>query len=133
MKESIARRLAGSIGAIGRIETNKENGTVTKGNLEWLVKHKENIREIERNHLPSGAGIDDGTHVDLDKSTEEKLVFNTAYHHMTEGVYDEWTYHTIIVTPSFHGFNIRITGPNRNDIKEYLHQVFYDVLSQEIE
>ena len=45
------------------------------------------------------------------------------------GSYDEWTDHTVIVTASLiHGLNIKITGRNRNDIKEYLRDVFYDFL-----
>jgi hypothetical protein len=51
---------------------------------------------------------------------------------MTEGgMYDGWTEHTVVVTPSLaFGINIRITGRNRNDIKDYLHDVFHEALTK---
>jgi hypothetical protein len=45
------------------------------------------------------------------------------------GGYDGWTEHTITVTPSFRGFDLTISGRDRNDIKDYLHQTFDHVLS----
>ncbi len=101
-------------------------------NTAWLSKHVLAVQFITENHLPHGSGIDNGCKVDFGKSTSEKLVIDTGFHHMNvQGVYDGWTRHTIIVTPSFTGINIRITGRNRNDIKEYLHQAFYEALTEE--
>jgi hypothetical protein len=38
------------------------------------------------------------------------------------------------VTPNLgHGFDLKITGPNKNDIKEYLADVFHTALSQPID
>jgi len=88
-----------------------------------------------KNHLPSGSGIDRGTMIDLDKSTPNKLRLITAYHHMNEnGMYDEWTEHTVTVTPDLmHGFTLKIGGRNRNDIKDYLYDVYREDLSKELE
>jgi len=74
---------------------------------------------------PSGSGIDSGTQLS-DESTPKKLVFELGFHHMDEnGFYDGWTYHKAIVRPSLeYGFDLKITGPNRNDIKDYLYQVY---------
>ena len=99
-------------------------------NEEWRHKHMETI-DMLCQLLPSGSGIDSGTKLNLDASHYEKLVFDADYHHMDEnGYYDGWTQHTVIVTPSFKGINIRITGQNRNDIKDYLYETFDYALTQ---
>ena len=46
--------------------------------------------------------------------------------------YDGWTEHTVTVTPSFSGFNMRISGRNRNDIKDHMHETFYSALHTEV-
>ena len=76
--------------------------------------------------LPSGSGFDNGSSVNLDKSTGEKIIIETSFHHMDEhGYYDGWTYHNVIITPSLQwGFNIRVTGRNKNDIKDYIQHEF---------
>ena len=104
------------------------------GNSEWHDRHTERIEELVRNHMPSGSGIDSGTHLDLDKSSEDRLVFRFGYHHMNDcGIYDGWTEHKAIVIPSLQfGFHLNITGRDRNDIKDYLHDVFSAALSEEV-
>jgi hypothetical protein len=83
--------------------------------------------------LPSGSGIDSGTKLDLNASHAEKLVFDIAYHHMNDGgFYDGWTQHRIVVTPSFTGINLRISGRDRNDIKDYLYQTYDYALKQDV-
>ena len=95
-------------------------------NNEWFDKHTETIEKLVKQHLPHGSGFDSGTTIDLDSSHADKLVFHTSFHHMNEnGYYDGWTEHTVTVTPSLqHAFNLRISGRNRNDIKEMMHQNF---------
>jgi len=40
-------------------------------------------------------------------------------------MYDGWTEHKIIVTPSLMaGFNLQITGKDKGQIKEYLCEVY---------
>ena len=104
-------------------------------NREWKLKHAERLGVLVKEHMPSGAGIDSGTSFNLDKSNVDRLVFETSYHHMHEsGVYDGWTEHTVVVTASLgFGISIRISGRNRNDIKDYLHDVFHEALMKEIE
>jgi hypothetical protein len=126
-KETIARKIAGTLLAIENCK--KQN------NEEWGVKHTASLLELVKEKFPSGSGFDKGTQFDIENSTPEKLVFKTAFHHMTEhGSYDGWTYHTIRVRPSF-AFStvITITGPNRNGIVDYIHEVFHEVLMREIE
>lgn len=97
----------------------------TSGNAEWLQRHTDELESIVRNFAPSGSGIDNGTTINWD-SKEDKLVFDTAYHHMNEGgCYDGWTEHQVIVTPSLQfGACVKITGRDRNDIKDYLHDTY---------
>jgi hypothetical protein len=119
---------------------------VKSGNHEWQVKHAERLGKLVHEHMPSGSGIDTGTSLNLDKSsaggrtangrtTDEKLVFETSYHHMNEhGVYICWTDHTITVTASLSfGISIRIGGRNRNETKDYLYEVFHAALMTEVE
>lgn len=100
------------------------------GNTVWEQRHEETLREIIEN-LPSGAGIDCGTKLDC-RSTSKRLVFVADYHHMNDnGMYDGWTTHKIIVTPSFQGIYIKITGRDRNGIKDYLFDVYHEALSNQ--
>lgn len=99
----------------------------------WIDKHTERIHNLVGNHMPSGSGFDQGTGLDLDASHADKLVFTTSYHHMNDGgMYDGWTEHTVTVTPSFNGLNIRVSGRNRNDIKEYIRDCFDSALETEL-
>ena len=104
------------------------------GNVEWFEKHEARIEELVKNYMPSGSGFDCGTKIDLDKSTPEKLVFYTDFHHMNEaGYYDGWTEHRITVRPSLqHYFTLTISGRNRNEIKDYIHQAFDCALDEEV-
>lgn len=87
--------------------------------LEGIAKECEN--------LPSGSGLDNGVRIDLERSKPNKIVFHTEFHHLNEnGYYDGWTTHRIVVTPNFGRFNLKITGRNRNQIKDYLYDLFYD-------
>lgn len=106
-------------------------------NPEWYGKHYINLKKLCQ-MLPHGAGIDSTTPEELcgfdeGMSRSDKLVINCSFHHMNEdGYYDGWTDHRIIVTPSFNGINIDVKGKNRNDIKGYLYDVYYTVLTEEI-
>jgi hypothetical protein len=104
------------------------------GNTEWEQRHRANLDKIVKNYLPSGAGIDNGTYFDMQDSTPNKLVFRTSFHHMNEtGYYDGWTEHKVIATPSFMGrFDLKITGKDRNSIKDYLHETFTDALNEPV-
>lgn len=104
------------------------------GNTEWENRHADAIEEICKNEMPSGSGIDSGTKFDFERSTPDKLVFNVSYHHMNDGgYYDGWTEHNITVRPSLaFGFELSISGPNRNDIKEYLSQTYSLALEEKI-
>lgn len=105
-----------------------------KDNTEWFDRHTDTIEELVKQHMPHGSGFDAGTKIDFDASHAEKLVFTTGFHHMNDGgYYDGWTEHTITVTPSLSNeFNLRITGRNRNDIKELMYEYFRDSLREDV-
>lgn len=100
-------------------------------NVAWATRWSLRLDWLCSNHMPSGSGIDKGTGIDLDKSTPDRLVLTTAFHHMDDnGCYDGWTEHQIIVTPSLaFGMHLRVTGRNRRDIKDYLADIYRTALS----
>lgn len=117
-----------------RAEINHCAGNASR-NAEWVKIHHARLEALCKEHMPSGSGFDNGTTLDDNNSARNRLVFNTAFHHMDDnGFYDGWTNHQVIVTPSLQfGRDIRITGKNRRDIKDYMHQVFDHALNCEVE
>ena len=96
---------------------------------DWADKWYKLLDDIELNHLPSGSGVDSGTRIDRDATTETRIVLTCDFHHMNDGgYYDGWTTHKIIITPAFDGFDLRVTGRDRNDIKDYLGDLFHHCL-----
>jgi hypothetical protein len=120
--QAIARRLVAKANCVAR------------KNHEWQPIHDAAAKQLTREHMPSGSGIDTGT-VLGDDSTASKLIFRLSFHHMNEGgFYDGWTDHSVIVTPSLaFGFDLKVTGQNRNDIKDYLAETFQHALLQTVE
>lgn len=112
---------------------NAYNNCITSNNKEWEEKHLEKINEYMESS-PSGSGIDSGTMINFFHSTDNRLEFDLDFHHMNEnGMYDGWTSHSVIVKPDLmFGFSLKITGKNRNMIKEYLNDVFYSWLNEEV-
>lgn len=125
-QESCIRLLAGMIQA--RVNCNPSNPG-------WYARHREVADRLADQVLPSGSGIDNGTTIDWDKSTGERVVLNADFHHMDEcGGYCGWTEHQIIITPSLvYGFSIRVTGRDRNEIKDYLGETYHHALSATVE
>jgi hypothetical protein len=104
------------------------------GNKEWLERHSERAEQLVKQHMPSGSGWDLGTKIDLDASTPNKLVFHGEYHHMDDGgSYDGWTAHRITVRPDLASdFDLKISGRDRNQVKEVLHEWFDHALRTEL-
>lgn len=104
-----------------------------RGNVEWSARWQACLDHIVRNALPSGAGVDNGTQIDVD-SPRGKIVLRAAFHHMDyHGMYTQWTVHKITVTPCLvHGFEIgHISGRNVNYIKDYLAGLYGEALRAE--
>lgn len=104
------------------------------GNTDWFETWTERAEALVKEHMPSGSGFDSGTTLDLDESSGAKLVFNTSFHHMDQhGGYDGWTEHQVIVSPSLtHGFTIRVSGRNKNEIKDHISESFGAALNLEV-
>jgi hypothetical protein len=96
-------------------------------------KNTDRLEELVKEHLPHGSGFDSGT-VIL-SATKERITFQADFHHMNDaGYYDGWTEHKIIVTPDFElGYTLKVTGKDKNGIKDYIKDTFYSVLNMEIE
>lgn len=105
---------------------------IKKGNKEWESNHEDRIEELLK-LLPSGSGLDAGVKLDWENSTIDRLVFTFGFHHMNEaGYYDGWTEHKLKVTASLSfGFELHITGRNRNMIKDYLYDLFREVFTMQ--
>jgi len=102
------------------------------GNVEWREKWADRLDSLV-SELPSGGGFDAGTTLDEDKSGPTRLVFKTSFHHMNDGgMYDGWTAHTVTVVPTFTGLDVKVSGANRSDIKDYIAEVFVSLLSSPV-
>lgn len=104
---------------------------VAGNNTEWATRWSRMIDAL-CTLLPSGSGIDNGTGVR--EIGSQGVILETAFHHTNDvGSYAGWTEHAIHVIPGWHGPELTITGPNRNEIKEYLHDVFHSCLTALVE
>jgi hypothetical protein len=101
------------------------------GNQEWESIWHDRIAALAREHLPSGSGFDNGSTFDLDESRLDRLCFQTSFHHMNDsGMYDGWTEHRVIASPSFiGGFDLKVTGRDKRQIKDYIGETFHNLLS----
>lgn len=125
MKATLAKTIASTLQAIRSCEKS--------GNKEWLDRHSARLDALAR-YLPSGSGFDNGTQIDAAHCTRSKLVFETSFHHMTEGVYTHWTDHTVAVRATFLGFDITVSGEGgKGDHGHYVAEEFYHLLSTEYE
>jgi hypothetical protein len=106
---------------------------VDMGKTEWQTRHMQCILQIVKSTAPSGSGIDCGTVIDLDNSKPDRIVLVCQFHHMDNGFYNGWTSHNIIITPALdNDFNLRITNRDRNQIKEYLTEIYSEWLNETI-
>ena len=108
-----------------------------QGNALWFERHTDRLGYIARQRLPAGSGFDCGTAIDIDRSTPDRLVLTTSYHHMAESGYVGWSYHTVYVTPSLvHGFDLRIVTHRSKGRRvdamwlDHAHEVFRADLEQ---
>lgn len=70
-----------------------------------------------------------GCKIDVSKSSISKVIITFDYHFMNDaGYYDGWEKYKLTVIPTLIGFDLKITGKNRNMIKDY----FYDTFDYEL-
>ncbi len=101
-------------------------------NTEWLEYANVHIERLLA-FAPSGSGIDTGTKFEGYKNGN--LYFNLSFHHInSNGFYSGWTDHTITARPDLlYNINLKISGRNENDIKDYLFYTYYSWLTSEVD
>ena len=106
---------------------------------EFKIEKMDKLDELS-NLLPSGSGIDSGCTIDEEKSTRNKIVIHSSFHHMDEnGFYCGWSEFTVTAIPDFmNDFNLKIVGnhaiyPAFSDIKDYLYELFRESLNKDID
>lgn len=104
------------------------NSCLKTGNEEWFEKNSNVIDRI-MDSSPSGSGFDSGTQLIDGK----ELSFKVSFHHMNDnGMYEGWTDHIIKVIPDLcFDFILKISGKNKNGIKEYITETFEQWLINE--
>lgn len=110
-----------------------ENCSKRGGMTDVQRKHNKRFEKV-MSTAPSGSGIDKGTRYygcEIERGDVIKIAFQVGFHHMDHnGFYDKWTEH-VVVRPSFLGVNVSVTGRDRNDVKDYLLQVYHAWLTSE--
>ena len=131
----VYKKIASSFNAYLNCLNSDEIKKDSHGNL-WEDNHADNIEEIVKNYLPSGSGIDTGVKFNFDESKNNKLVFNSSYHLMSEnGFYIKWIDFKIIVIPSLlNEIDIKIIGYELKKyyVDDYINDCFYNALMEEI-
>lgn len=96
---------------------------------------QENIEKLVKEHMPSGSGFNAGTEILYEYRDRplkgDMLVFKTSFHHMNDGgYYDGWTEHKVIIEPCLmFDFKLKVTGRDRDQIKDYIGDVFHEALT----
>lgn len=119
------KQIATAIGALQQSEKDNRQDNIDA----W----KKVLHQLD-DALPSGSGFDNGTIINRQRSTPEKLVLDTAFHHMdSNGCYTAWSDITVTVRPSlrfdidlhlnFHGYAVQD--------KDYFYEVFHSALTAE--
>jgi hypothetical protein len=106
----------------------------------WCDAHKAKLEAIEFQVLPSGAGIDHGSHfVFGGPSKNREFRIDASYHKMDDhGGYDGWIDFSVIVTPDWHDINVDVRlfgetseGEDDDALIDYLTDLYHGVLTEE--
>jgi hypothetical protein len=106
--------------------------------LELAREWDDYIDALVEAHAPNGAGFDNGTYLNVDKTQiggnkPQRLVFDVSFRHMSEhGYYTHRTHHEVWVYPWFDGFTVRITGRDNNFIKDLIADTFSSLGNVEV-
>lgn len=100
-------------------------------NKSLSVFFEEKAEDFVKENFPSGSGVDNGTKINWEKTRKDRIVLTAPFHHMDEhGFYCGWTDHEIIITPAFDGIDLKVTGRDKNGIKDYLADLFYETCTR---
>lgn len=130
LPETILSRLASTLDALHSCERAQAEG---QDRSRWIARHGETLDALDA-LLPSGSGCDNGSKVDRSRPLSKGLLIETAFHHLsTHGFYTGWTDHKITFHPTLYGGpTIKVSGRDRNEIKDYLGDVFYHTLTSNL-
>ena len=161
MRKTVIQELATLVRAYKncekRMEANVPGSAAFSTAHVWAERHQEAILDLARNHLPSGAGVDNGVYIDLDECYfgdmpvtrqgkalgREVLAFTFEFHVMEDGQYTGWRYFSLMVEPSFTGLTLHFfvfsgaRGPaveivENDDLVDHLHEVFVDAFNAKL-
>jgi hypothetical protein len=100
---------------------------------QWLDIHADRLAQAGREFLPAGSGFDSGSIVNLDASRPGSIRLETEFHHMNAGgFYDGWTAHGVTLRPAFGFPALRVTGRDRDGIKDYIAETFRAALEARV-
>lgn len=112
-----------------------EDNCKKTNNTKWQIIHSYYLDELEKTYLPHGSGIDSGCTIDREFK-ENKITITVPFHLMDEnGSYCGWQGFIIFCKPGFDGPELKIVSNAKDKfaIKEYLYDLFYSCLNEEIE
>ena len=119
--------------ALAQLVAARQN-CIERGNDECREKHEARIERII-NEFPHGAGIDGETAIYYHRSRKDRVVIRSSFHCLNDnGLYTHWIDFQLIITPSLaNDFDLRVLGifGERQDLREYLRQLFYQALSKD--
>lgn len=96
---------------------------------QWRA-HLENLA---REFLPKGPAMPNGTQVDLEDSSPNRIVLLTNHKHVGGAQGTSWTHYRIVVEPSFlQGFSLAISGRDEGDVMEQIEEALRDALLVEV-
>lgn len=125
---SLSHILAARVATITHLE--KKGGEC---HAPVIDRNRDEIERIVAAYMLSGSGFDSGTKFNFERSTESRLVFTVDFHHMNDaGMYDGWTTHTVTIESTFTSPNVKISGRDRNGIKDYIADSILPLMSQQI-
>jgi len=110
----------------------------TENGDNWEDIHAENAEALIEN-FPHGSGLDGETSIDWYKSHSQRIVINSSYHCMDNGMYTHWIDFSLTITPDLSlGYNMNIKGNfskprDCQHLKEYLYEIFGYALDQDVE
>jgi hypothetical protein len=89
------------------------------------------IEEFVAEYMPKGGGWKDGTSIDLTESNDSEIVLRGTYYHVISyGNYGAPTEHKILIDASLsRGFKVKVTGRDKNDVKDELYERFVGALN----
>lgn len=112
------------------------NNALNRGNINWAEKHKDKIKWLCKNYLPTGSGFDAGPFkVEYENCTDKKLVLFSEFHIMdSNGYYDGWTEVTVTVESTFLGpdINVKLSREDVPELEEYIAEFLHYNLNQEV-